>query len=298
MSGIDRIEQLLQLRSDTDGTWWITSDELSDIFEPVEFYRATFEAGVLGVDRFDPENGGELIMLLERLTSDDVRRRFRGAGLFLTQSDRLELTERLVRTVRTAVVVHTPEPDTFRSMLTHLRRYDVALHTYLSTYLDRDTLADRCAEEFVEIHRHRLAETGGDRSAASLFATARVYLRLLFQRHVVEVEALAPGLMEILRTVARHEGFLPRGRRAREEEAESRRRSRAGHGVGQEFEDEEDRRRRALRVLGLATDQLSKREIQSRYRELMRRYHPDINPDGLEQAKEINNAYGILVSGR
>jgi len=37
--------------------------------------------------------------------------------------------------------------------------------------------------------------------------------------------------------------------------------------------------------------------LKSRYRELIRIYHPDINPEGLRRCQEINAAYSLLASG-
>jgi hypothetical protein len=111
-------------------------------------------------------------------------------------------------------------------------------------------------------------------------------LKLLVQRHVVEFASLAPALMEILRTVALQEGFLHAGRRA-EASADS----------DAVYEDEATTGRDAARrLLGLNVSQPTKKELQAAYRSLMRKYHPDVNPDGLEMAKKINRAYGLLLS--
>jgi curved DNA-binding protein len=35
-------------------------------------------------------------------------------------------------------------------------------------------------------------------------------------------------------------------------------------------------------------------EIKKSYRSLSKKYHPDVNPDGVEKFKEINEAYEVL----
>ena len=114
----------------------------------------------------------------------------------------------------------------------------------------------------------------------------RLYLRRLLDRRVIQVVALAPALIELLATVARHEGYLPR-----REESDRRL---GGEGDQQRLHDEGAvSEHEALSVLGLRRG-ADQNEIRSRYRELMRRYHPDINPSGLETAKKITVAYGLL----
>lgn len=263
------------------GDWHLTSDEISERYDSVDAYRAMYETGLVSTDEYGPDNVGELLLLLDSLAGRDYRPEFRDAGLFLTHEDRLELTERFVRTVRRAIVIHVPEPETFRAMLAEFKRYDVASFTYLETFLPRAELAARCASEYME------DITARTEAATVLAATVRSYLLLLLQRHVVDIEDLAPALMEILRTVARHEGVLPRGRSH----------ATADDGRRPEQEQEPDETRSALIVLGIRSARPDRGEIQRAYRDLMRRYHPDINPDGLERAKEINNAYAILIGG-
>ncbi|MFW6292220.1 MAG: DnaJ domain-containing protein, partial [Spirochaetota bacterium] len=176
-------------------------------------------------------------------------------------------------------------PETFRAMLREFRRYDRAEFVYLDHFFATDDLVARCADEYLEL-----------REAPALRSTVESYLRLLVQRHIVDLHDLAPGLLEILRTVARHEGLLPGGRHEDEIPGDGRARSgrrESGRGAPAiEVASRED----ALRVLELRTSEPTRSEIRESYRRLMRRYHPDINPAGLERAKIINNAYGFLIA--
>ena len=267
-------------RAREEGTWTVTSDELSDRYDAVDFYRAVYETAQVSTDRYGPDNAGELMALLDVLTGRDQRPAFREAGLLLTHEDRIDLTERFVRTVRRAVVLHTPEPETFRAMLREFRRYDRAEFVYLRTFFAEDELVARCTHEYLEL-----------RDAPALHATVVSYLKLLLQRHIVDLHELAPALLEILRTVARHEGVLPGPREEEHTDSQTGSHTSTGDAAA-----EVSGRREALRVLGLATERPTRGEIRSRYRELMRRYHPDVNPKGLEMAKALNNAYGLLIT--
>ena len=262
------------------GTWQLTSDELSDRYDSVDAYRSLFQTGMLGTDEFGPDNVGELLIVLDELAGRDYRPAFRDVGLFLTHDDRLDLTERFVRTVRRAIVLHTPEPETFRAMLAEFRRYDVARFTYLENFLPGAEMASRCASEYVEDLLDRRS------GAQVLEPTAHSYLLLLLQRHVVDVEDLAPALLDILETVARHEGYLPRGRTHQHTED--------AHEQGADL-DGQAAVARALSILGIRSGRPEPTQIRDAYRTLMRKYHPDINPDGLERSKQITSAYALLT---
>lgn len=55
---------------------------------------------------------------------------------------------------------------------------------------------------------------------------------------------------------------------------------------------------KARKILGLG-EEANKEEIKDRYRELMKKYHPDKRTDNeecLEKSKDINWAYSIITS--
>ena len=268
----------LEERAREEGTWTVTADELSDRYDPVEFYRAVYAAGQVSTQVYGPDNAGELLVLIDHLTGRDYRTQFRAAGLVLNHEDRIDLTGRFARIMRRAVILHVPEPETFRAMLRQFRRYDRAQVVYLGTFFDTDELVRACTDEYLDA-----------RDAPALRSTVESYLRLLLQRHIVDLHELAPALFDILRTVARHEGMLPGGRGADDD--------RPGPDPADDRRSEIRERSEALRVLGFSGSGPTRNEIRDSYRRLMRQYHPDVNPDGLEKAKLINGAYALLMTG-
>jgi len=57
------------------------------------------------------------------------------------------------------------------------------------------------------------------------------------------------------------------------------------------------RRRDFYEILGVAKD-ADEGELKRAYREAARKYHPDLNPEGAEAFKEINEAYAVLSDPR
>ena len=289
MSTISAIITILTERLLRTGSWSITAEELEEHINPVDLYRAVYQLGLIGREVYTPESAGELVGLMERVGAAEAEEQFRRAGLFLSHDDRIELTDRLVRTVRHATVVHLPEPETFRAMVRQVRRYDLAEQLYRDTFLDLEPLLRRCAAGHAEV---RGGTAPLDRTAH--YHTALWYARTLVDRRIVTLPDVAPALFDLLRAVARQEGALPplssAGKTA------GRAGGRAGDGFG-EAVTAADGRRGALGVLGIRSPRPGRAEIQRRYRELMRRYHPDVNPEGLEMSKRINAAYALLLTG-
>ena len=265
------------------GTWRLGRDALASQFDAVAFYRALYQTGQLGVEVYGPDNAGELAELMVAITSQPWDRMLRDAGLLLTHEDRIDLTERLVRAITTAIVLHVPEPETFRAMLHDTRRFEEAVRLYCDTFLPIDAIEQRCVSDYLLVR----GVEHDTRRAAALRCTVGAYLRELFVRHVVELQPLAAALMEILRTVARHEGYLHARRIGDGDRTDANARDRGESPV--------DRRDAALRVLGLGGIRIDERTVRDAYRRLMRRYHPDVNPDGLDMAKRINNAYAEVL---
>jgi hypothetical protein len=87
------------------------------------------------------------------------------------------------------------------------------------------------------------------------------------------------------------EGYAERPREEQDEQAE------AGSGGGSGPRGSElARLERARRVLGLDNRPLTLPVLKSRYKRLMKQYHPDVNPAGLARCQEITAAYSVVVS--
>jgi hypothetical protein len=269
---LDRVASIITSRLTDDGTWSLSQDDLENIYDPVTLYREVYRQQLIGRETYGPASAGELITLLESIGHEDAEPRLRAAGVFLNHEDRVRLTERLVRHIRRAIVLHIPDPEVFDGMIRQFRRYDLAERAYCSTFLPLDPVVEACAAEHAE------NRSGGPGHRA----TARWYLRSLTARRVVVVTDLGPALFALLRAIGRQAGMLPplSDDRSRSDAADA----------------QKDPAGAAWAVFGLDARYASARDVQSRYRELMRRYHPDINPEGLEMAKRINTAYGVLVT--
>jgi len=278
MSILETILTTLKQRILSTGSWTLSPNELETLTDPVTLYRAVYELKLIGRDVYTPSSAGELVGLLERAVAPDAEFQLREAGLFLSHDDRIGLTERFVRHIRRAIVLHVPDPEMFRGMVDHFRRYDIAEQTYCDTYLSLEPIIDACSTEHAE----------GRESSTVHQLTATWYLRTLVDRRIIVLSDLGPALFDLLRSIGRQEGALP-GIAADDQGPDPWAAAGAPGGI-------EDDRAAALALFELRPSHPSRAEVQSRYRRLMRRFHPDINPDGLDMAKRINAAYAVLIT--
>jgi DnaJ-class molecular chaperone len=72
-------------------------------------------------------------------------------------------------------------------------------------------------------------------------------------------------------------------------------RSYDNYNTKQEKKPEKSKREKAKQIFEIKGD-FNASTLKKRYRELMKKYHPDINPNGLEKSQQINLAYTILLS--
>jgi hypothetical protein len=141
--------------------------------------------------------------------------------------------------------------------------------------------------------------------------TAARYLRRMFEKHVLDRRGLFTLLEERLRLAAAQAGHVdPEEREGEEWEREDRERvdgadrgAEGGARRGTRTETPEvhrgTRRAWALKVMGFAgADSAPDTDaLRSRYRTLMMRHHPDVDPSGLERCKDVNVAYTLLIAG-
>lgn len=291
----------LSLRAEEDGRWHIRIEELAEYIgiPETELYSTAYRLGEKvtfsdAVDGFSDETVGELVTLLEELAENDragterrdtpatdVEALFTDAGIFLPHDRRLELMANFLAVVQHEARTHEIDQDTFVAMLLHFKSFEQSFETYVDEYFDLDAAMEKTA-----LFYRRTFEL-----PPAAFYTALHYLELLFVRKILQLRSLFVSLRNELAELAHAAGFIGRGREryytygdtgsgGRREEA----RDPGGDAV-----------RRALKTMQLRQDELSPSRLKQQYKRLMKRYHPDVNPDGLEMSKRITSSYSVLL---
>lgn len=289
---LDSIISLILSHVEPDGRWSVATDELiSAGGVPLQdFYgtmyrldrRVGFSEGLRG---FSEETAGELVTLLEAFYGDRTEAAFTDAGLFLPHEHRLELMELLLSEAGAACSRHTLELETFWEMVRVFGSFRKAVDTYLEEYLKPDAVIEAAADAFCAAR--------GEESQRRCLALE--HLALLFRRHIVSRESLfAPIEAEFTRSAFARGYFTAREKTFRYDGDGGRAdgRNRTGRQDGSPDRELSG----ALRLFSLPESDLSRELLKKRYRDLVRRYHPDLNPEGLEMTKRLNTAYAMLLS--
>lgn len=282
------------------GCWTIPSEEVARLVgaDPVRFWR---EVNGLrhrisfgeAIDGFTQETVGDLVTVLECLAGDGAEEALRRAGLFLPHEYGVGLTEELLYAARRFSATQEVRTEEFLGMIRHAGSVRAAIGIYLGEYTDVESLLAGCSESFRAMQG--LPGIGA--------ITAARYLRRMFEKHVLDRRGLFALLEERLRVAAAQAGHVDPEERGRgDREAADGADRGAGRGAGHG-----DRRGAhaggpaawALRVMGFGRsgEEPDADALRARYRQLMMRYHPDVDPSGLERCKDVNAAYSVLIAG-
>lgn len=275
---LEQLAAAITSRVDGEGRWRLSSEEVISALavKPVEYWRALhalrerlhFEDAV---DGFSQDSVGELVTLAESLVGPAAEQAMVRAGLFLPHALRGELVAQLLQAAGDFSTAHRPDDGELASMLRHTGSLRRAIDLYLEEHADLQAMIEETADGFAAVRG--IAQPGR--------LTAARFLRELFSRHVMEKAALFAGLAGRLRQAALRMGFAEPGE--------------------QEATDREPRRDRgrlswAREVMGLSGSRVGREALRRRYRELIMRFHPDVNPSGLERCKDITAAYALLTA--
>lgn len=285
---VDRIASL----ADPEGRWAIAPEEVARLVgaDTVGFWR---ELNGLrhrisfgeAIDGFTQDTVGDLVTVLERLTCDGAEEALEQAGIFVPHERGVELTAHFLHAARRFSALHDIRMDDLAGIIRHGRSVRAAVELYLGEHADLESLIQECAESY----------TGMEGLPLLAGATAARYLRRMVEKHVVDRAGLFVLLETRLRTAAAGLGFVDPEDQERDEADKDR--GRAGERGKRAGQRTAVRRAWALRAMGFAErgDAPDVDALRARYRRLMMRHHPDVDPAGLERCKDVNVAYALLI---
>lgn len=269
-------------------SWRLTPTHLQRILglSPERYYQEIYGAQVAGhalidlslaLEPFSQASAPSLVAVLEHLCGAGAEGALERAGVFFSHEQQAEIMAEFLSAAAGAVREHRFQDEQFAAMLRTFGRFPEARRVYLDHFFDLDHLQERAARRFCAGRTFTLPDLA--------LANAREVLRLFFAKHVLRRRSIFGPLHEAFLRAAVNAGF------AAEERTSSRQRARRQAPE----RPERSAAARARRAMGLGPEPLTTRGLRARYKELMKRYHPDVNPHGLARCQEITAAYSTLA---
>ena len=269
-------------------SWRLTPAHLQRILglSPERYYQEIYGAQVAGhpliglslaLEPFSQASAPALVAVLEHLCGAGAESVLERAGVFYSYDQQAEVMAEFLSGAAGAVREHRFQDEQFAAMLRTFGRFPEARRVYLDHFFDLDDLQERAARRYCAGRTFTLPDLA--------LANAREVLRLFFAKHVLRRRSIFAALNEAFHRAAIHAGFAAEARassrqRARRQAPERPERSAAAQ---------------ARRDMGLGPEPLTTRGLRARYKQLMKRYHPDVNPHGLARCQEITAAYATLA---
>ncbi len=271
-------ELIEELQSLTEGAEWVIPLEQVLAILHIsreEYFRFTYQArggpfseSIMPAEDFGPGNIHELVLLLKYCGHADAEERFFHAGYYFGEGRLLDWLELFVSVTVSRMQSHEVDKELLDTSIAGTRRFLDGVRFYCDARFDQEELIDFAAGLY-------LKKFQVDDHHVSRRLTAE-YIRRQFKQRILKWEDLHLAVEGELRVKAVLWGL------AEPEPAPPARLS--------------PEQKRALEELGLPRDRApSLGDLKSRYRQLMKTHHPDVNPEGLEPTRRINEAYALLL---
>lgn len=267
--------------------WRLTPTELQRILglSPERYYQEIYGAQVAGhpliglslaLESFSQASASSLVAVLEHLLGAEAASILERAGVYFSHEQQAEIMAEFLTTAAAAVYEHRFQDETFAAMLHTFGSLPEARRVYLDHFFDLNELQRHAAQRYCAARSFTLPDLA--------LANVHEVLRFFMARHVLQRDSIFGPLHEVFHHVAVDAGFA-----AEDRERRQRTRREAPAPASRSIVDH------ARRALELGPEPLTTRDLKARYKQLMKRYHPDVNPQGLARCQEINAAYATLA---
>ncbi|WP_028974751.1 J domain-containing protein [Spirochaeta cellobiosiphila] len=283
---VNKLKNLVHLLTERgiDGHWKIKKDEIFNILDLdirqvyQDIHRSKTPLLNFHKELYKDKDSGTLISLLETLGYFQAERLFVQKGLHLGYDDIITLQEDFLKEIQTATEIHTMDFYTFLNMYDHSKNFHLAYPLYIEEFFPLAYLKKQTLDSFLIGKPNYKTNPGRTRIEEMLDE--------LVKRRILDYYNLFSPVLKQLRE------FILTQREA----PEIRPRERIGEDKGRETLTTDPLMK--YRTLLNLPRQFDLADLKQAYKKMMREYHPDVNPRGLEMSKRINEAYGVLLESK
>lgn len=270
-------EILEEIRSVTEGFHWHIHLEFAlGLLEMSreEFYQRMYrqKKKISEVkEGFGPDNVQDLIWLFEEKGLRDAGMEFYRAGYYLNQDQLIDWLDFFLSVTMSKMQSTPVDREILETAVHGSRNFHDAVEFYGSSVFEIEELIQSAVSIYIK-------RSGIEDSPMSRHILGS-YIQDQMRKRVIRWEDLCLALAEDLKNKAQKWGILERIAAMR-----------------QKFSALSEEEVRALKSLGFLDKRMPDlEELKTRYRDLLKKYHPDINPDGLEITRQLNLSYHFLL---
>ena len=274
-----KIDELLEeIQSLTEGVQWkISLDHVlqilhlnkEDYYKRLYSSRNNLSGSIIPADEFDPNNINDLVCFLEACGYNNAESQFYRAGYYFSETRLNDWTEFFISVCMSKLKSHIIDRDLIETAIAGSMNFKDAANYYCDAAIDRDELIEfacNCYLNRYEIGFHHLSKY-----------TLTDFIKRHLKSRIIRWEDIDGVLYDDLFEKAVKWGFI-------KGEAKNSRKIKINKKI-----------KEALRALNFNNGNPDTDELKTRYRDLMKKFHPDINPEGLEKTRRINQAYALLL---
>jgi hypothetical protein len=256
--------------------WFLSSEKLAELLalSKEDFFRKLYNFKTSKPDRdtrlgFSEIDGDYLCEFLQYcLQLQNVSDRFARAGLYFDERSLYELREAFKAIIRESLDRHDLDKDTMLLLAAASQNFEDAVDSYISDKFETDFFVERSVFDFMSLRKIPFE------SGAEIFL--RDYLRALIPTKIL-------NLRDITREFRDRSFYDLFGRHRDEPKKKPKQRK--------SF----DRELYELALYFGLEDGFTLDELKKKFKELLKKYHPDVNKRGEEKTKEILAKYNRLV---
>ncbi len=275
------------------GYWAITTQRIIEItkLKPYVFHNYMMKTRKRinmpdDINVFSNDNPEDLISLLESIYGNNVESTFYKVGVFIPHKNRIEINDMLINQINFILANHQINKEDFEAMLYETDTFIEARDIYYEEEFNISKIIHDVCDNYMNGKEYVLWNLAKQNII--------YYMKSLFDRNIFVKESLFYMLESRLRDFAILKNML-KGENNQNNYGSYRYKCYDNYNTKQEKKPKISKREKAKQIFQIKGE-FSAITLKKRYRELMKKYHPDINPNGLEKSQQINLAYTILLS--
>ena len=261
-----------EIKSLTVGLQWkVSSEEVLNHFgiKREEYYRYLYSIKESDPEEFSEVNTAFLVDLLDACGISDVKKIFSENGYYFSEDMLIDYQELFQSVFMNRLQNHKVDRDLLEISLSGCTEF----YDGVSFYLDSVVSVEDITDFAIRLYLDRFSSEYNSVSRGIL----QRYTKKLLKTGILNLNDLTSGLRFRLSEKAVLWNFIDVG----------------------EIPDSSlpEQIRKALILLEFSGKGLpDEKALKKRYHELVKKYHPDINPDGLEKTRSINAAYTVILN--